>query len=41
MNSSSQVITKDLIAQHNLMDGEHQKIVEISERAPSLMWRLR
>jgi hypothetical protein len=35
------VITKDLIAQHNLTDNEHEKIVEISECEPNLMWRLR
>ena len=34
-------ITKDLIAQHNLTDGEYEKIVEISEYEPHLMRRLR
>ncbi len=34
-------MTKDLIAQHNLTDDEHQKIAEISGCEPSLMWRLR
>jgi hypothetical protein len=29
------VITKDLIAQHNLTDGEYMKIVEILGRTPS------
>ncbi len=37
----AQVITKDLIAQHNLTDDEYEKIAEISEGKPSLMWRLR
>jgi hypothetical protein len=35
------VITKDLVAQHNLTDDEYKKIVEISECEPSLIWRLR
>ena len=35
------IITKYLIAQHNLMDGEYEKIVEISEYEPHLMRRLR
>lgn len=30
-------ITKDLIAQHNLMDDEYERIVEISECEPNLM----
>jgi hypothetical protein len=40
MGPVSQPITKDLIAQHNLTDDEYQKIVEISECEPNLMWRL-
>jgi len=39
MRASS--ITKDLIAQLNLTDGEYEKIVEISECEPNLMRRLR
>jgi hypothetical protein len=35
------VITKDLIAQHNLTDDEYEKIVVISECELNLMWRLR
>ena len=41
MKSSCQVMTKDLIAQHNLTDGEYAKIVEISECELNLMRRLR
>ena len=36
MKSSSQLITKDLIAQHNLTDDEYKKIVEILGREPNL-----
>jgi phosphoribosylformylglycinamidine synthase len=32
---SLQVITKDLIAQHNLTDDEYKKIVEILGREPN------
>jgi hypothetical protein len=34
------VITKDLIAQHNLTDDEYEEIARASEWEPSLMWRL-
>jgi hypothetical protein len=40
MKSGGQIITKDLIAQHNLTDDEYKKIVEISECEPNLMRRL-
>jgi hypothetical protein len=33
------VITKDLIAQHDLTDDKYEKIVEISEYEPHLMRR--
>jgi phosphoribosylformylglycinamidine synthase subunit PurL len=36
MNSKSQVVTKDLITQHNLTDDEYKKIVEILGREPNL-----
>ncbi len=36
MKSSSLVITKDLIAQHNLTDDEYKKIVEILGREPNI-----
>jgi len=41
MKSSEPIMTKDLIAQHNLTDGEYAKIVEISECELNLMRRLR
>ena len=34
-------MTKDLIAQHNLTGDEYEKIVEISECEPNLIWRVR
>lgn len=36
MKSSHQLITKDLIAQHNLIDDEYKKIIEILGREPNL-----
>ncbi|MEP6891970.1 MAG: hypothetical protein ABI955_14860, partial [Nitrospirota bacterium] len=36
MKSPSQLITKDLIAQHNLTDDEYQKIVGILGREPNI-----
>jgi phosphoribosylformylglycinamidine synthase II len=36
MKSSEQIITKDLIAQHNLTDDEYKKIVEILGREPNI-----
>jgi phosphoribosylformylglycinamidine synthase II len=36
MQSNVQVITKDLIAQHNLTDDEYKKIVEILGREPNI-----
>jgi len=36
MKTSTPVITKDLIGQHNLTDEEYKKIVEILGRAPNL-----
>ncbi|HJT22810.1 MAG TPA: phosphoribosylformylglycinamidine synthase subunit PurL [Nitrospira sp.] len=36
MKSSSQVITQDVIAQHNLTEDEYKKIVEILGREPNL-----
>ena len=36
MKSSSLVMTKDLIAQHNLTDDEYKKIVEILGREPNI-----
>ena len=41
MNVTAPVMTKDPSAQHNLTDGEYEKIVEISEYEPHLMRRLR
>jgi len=41
MKSGGQSMTKDLIAQYNLTDGEYWVIVEISKCEPNLMWRLR
>ena len=32
MQSNAQIMTKDLIAQHNLTDDRYKKIVEILER---------
>src|SRR5947209_9419386 len=36
MQSNAQVMTKDLIAQHNLTDDEYKKIVEILGREPNI-----
>ena len=36
MNTDSAIITKDLIAQHNLTDDEFKKIVEILGREPNM-----
>jgi phosphoribosylformylglycinamidine synthase len=36
MKTNQPVVTKDLIAQHNLTDDEYQKIVKILEREPNL-----
>jgi hypothetical protein len=41
MKLGQQPMTNDLIAQHNLTGDECEKIAEISECKPSLMWRLR
>jgi hypothetical protein len=37
MALGAKVITADLIAQHNLTDEEHKKIVEILGREPNLI----
>lgn len=37
MRVTSHIITKDLIAEHNLTDNEYEKIDEISECEPNLM----
>src|SRR5689334_23620603 len=36
MNTNTSIITKDLIAQHNLTDDEYKKIVEILGREPNM-----
>ena len=36
MKSGEQIITKDLIAQHNLTDDEYKKIIEILGREPNI-----
>lgn len=39
MNKPAFMITKDLVAQHNLTDDEHKKIVEILGCESKLVWR--
>jgi hypothetical protein len=38
MKTDGHIITKDLIAQHNLTDDEYKKIVEILRRESKLVW---
>jgi hypothetical protein len=33
--ATGNLVTKDLIAQHNLTDGEYMKFIEITGRTPS------